>query len=43
VEQAILFTGKQNVPAQRAYEALGFRPIGDYRILILRDPIAPPV
>jgi predicted GNAT family acetyltransferase len=42
-EQAILFTGKQNVPAQRAYEALGFRPIGDYRILILRDPIAPPV
>lgn len=41
-EQAILFTGRENVPAQRAYEALGFRPIGDYRIVLLRDPIPAP-
>lgn len=40
--EAILFTGKENVPAQRAYAALGFRPIGDYRIAILRDPVSPP-
>lgn len=43
VSQAILFTGKENIPAQRAYTALGFRPLGDYRILILRNPIAAPV
>lgn len=34
VERAILFTGEENVAAQRAYTALGFRPIGDYSILI---------
>jgi predicted GNAT family acetyltransferase len=26
------------VPAQRAYEALGFRNVGDYRLLLLRPP-----
>lgn len=39
VETGILFTGVNNVPAQRAYEALGFRRIGDYRILYLRQPL----
>jgi RimJ/RimL family protein N-acetyltransferase len=32
---AILFTGVDNIPAQRAYQALGFRRIGDYRLLLL--------
>jgi len=39
VETGILFTGIHNIPAQKAYEALGFRRIGDYRILYLREPI----
>ncbi len=33
---AILFTSQDNIPAQRAYEALGFRHIGEYRLLLLR-------
>ena len=36
---AILFTGEDNVPAQKAYEALGFRHIGDYRLILLRTPL----
>lgn len=32
----VLFTGKQNEQARRAYLALGFRPIGDYGILLFR-------
>jgi predicted GNAT family acetyltransferase len=31
----ILFTGEHNIPAQKAYEPLGFQHIGDYRILLL--------
>jgi predicted GNAT family acetyltransferase len=42
VSQAILFTGEANLPAQRVYTALGFEPIGDYRLVILRDPISAP-
>jgi predicted GNAT family acetyltransferase len=38
-EKAILFTGEGNVAAQRAYTALGFQHIGDYRILLLQSPI----
>jgi len=38
-EKAILFTGEDNIAAQRAYTALGFRHIGDYRLLLLRSPI----
>jgi len=34
---SILFTGEDNLPAQRAYEALGYRQIGDYRLLLLRS------
>jgi RimJ/RimL family protein N-acetyltransferase len=37
---AILFTGVENIPAQKAYQALGFRKIGDYRLLLLREGIS---
>jgi len=33
---AILFTSLENVPAQRAYAALGFRPVGTYRAILMR-------
>jgi ribosomal protein S18 acetylase RimI-like enzyme len=33
---AILFTGVENVAAQRAYEALGFDGLGAYRVVLLR-------
>ena len=36
VESSILFTGVWNVPAQKSYEALGYRHIGAYRLLLLR-------
>ena len=39
VQKAILFTGEDNVPAQKAYTALGFRHIGDYHLLMLREPL----
>jgi len=39
VEKAILFTGADNLPAQKAYTALGFRHIGDYHLLMLREPL----
>ncbi len=38
--KGVLFTGEDNIPAQKAYEALGFRHVGDYRILLLRSPIS---
>ena len=36
VDSSILFTGVENVPAQKCYEALGYRHIGDYRLLLVR-------
>ncbi|MFN2285301.1 MAG: GNAT family N-acetyltransferase [Anaerolineae bacterium] len=36
---AILFTGEDNIPAQKAYTALGFRRIGDYYLFMLREPL----
>jgi len=39
VGRAILFTGKTNIAAQKAYVALGFRHIGDYRIVLLDSPL----
>ncbi|MDD3828544.1 MAG: GNAT family N-acetyltransferase [Anaerolineae bacterium] len=36
VEWAVLFTGRENWPAQKAYESLGFRHVGDYRLVLLR-------
>ncbi|MCP4360982.1 MAG: GNAT family N-acetyltransferase [Chloroflexi bacterium] len=41
IHSAILFTGEDNIPAQKAYEALGFRHIGDYRITLLKEPLSP--
>jgi predicted GNAT family acetyltransferase len=38
-EKAILFTGEDNVAAQRAYSALGFRHIGDYCLVLFRTPL----
>jgi predicted GNAT family acetyltransferase len=35
-DSSILFTGVENVPAQRCYEALGYRHIGDYRLVLVR-------
>ena len=35
---SIPFPGVENVPAQRCYDALGDRHIGDYRLLLLRAP-----
>jgi predicted GNAT family acetyltransferase len=39
VTTAILFTPEDNIPAQKAYEALGFRHIGSYRIVLFRSPL----
>lgn len=41
VATAILFTDYENIPAQTAYEALGFQRVGDYRLLLLNTPIEP--
>jgi RimJ/RimL family protein N-acetyltransferase len=38
-QKAILFTGEDNIAAQKAYTALGFRHIGDYHLLMLREPL----
>jgi predicted GNAT family acetyltransferase len=38
-QKGILFTGLGNLPAQKAYRSLGFRCVGDYRILLLRTPV----
>lgn len=37
--RAILFTGEDNIAAQKAYVALGFRHVGSYRMLLLKSPI----
>jgi GNAT superfamily N-acetyltransferase len=34
VRRAVLFTGRDNAPARRAYEALGFRIVGDYGLIL---------
>lgn len=39
VQMAILFTDEINIPAQKAYTSLGFRHVGDYYLLMLRDPL----
>ncbi len=36
VARSVLFTGPDNLPAQKAYEALGFRHAGSYRLVLLR-------
>jgi ribosomal protein S18 acetylase RimI-like enzyme len=37
-ERAALFTAEANTPAQRAYEALGFRRNGGYTLCFFREP-----
>jgi hypothetical protein len=37
--KAILFTGESNIAAQKAYAALGFQHIGDYRLVLLKSPL----
>ena len=39
VQTAILFTGEENLPAQKAYTALGFRHVGMFRLVLLKTPI----
>jgi RimJ/RimL family protein N-acetyltransferase len=39
VERSVLFTGEDNWPARRAYLSLGYRPIGDYRIVLLHKSL----
>jgi predicted GNAT family acetyltransferase len=34
VDRAVLFTGEENRSARAAYEALGFRVVGDYALVI---------
>ena len=41
VARAVLFTERENEPARRAYLALGFRPTGDYGLVLFASP-APP-
>jgi uncharacterized protein len=38
VREAVLFTGKDNHYAQRAYRALGFHVVGDYGVVLFSDP-----
>ena len=38
VQTAILFTGQDNLPAQKAYTALGFRHVGAFRLVLLKEP-----
>src|SRR5262249_29776640 len=38
VERSILFTGLENVPARRVYEALGYRVVGDYGLVLFFSP-----
>lgn len=41
VRRSVLFTEDGNVAAQRAYEALGYRRVGDYHILFFEEPATP--
>ncbi len=39
IDKAILFTGIKNIPAQKAYLSLGFEQVGDYRIVLIHEPL----
>jgi RimJ/RimL family protein N-acetyltransferase len=41
VRRGVLFTGSDNAPAQRAYRAIGFTPIGDYALVQYGEPRPP--
>jgi predicted GNAT family acetyltransferase len=38
VQRSVLFTAETNLPARRAYAALGFTRIGDWALIFLKDP-----
>jgi predicted GNAT family acetyltransferase len=40
--RAILFTDEENIPAQKAYTALGFKQIGTYGLSFLSKPLKLP-
>lgn len=40
VRRCVLFTAIENLPAQRAYEAIGFKRIGEFRLLVFNRPVA---
>ncbi len=39
IQRAILFTGETNWPAQKAYEAIGFRLVGGYRMMLFQTAL----
>lgn len=39
VMESILFTGAENESARKAYLAIGFRIVGDYRMTFFKDPV----
>ncbi len=39
VARAVLFTPERNLAARRAYEAVGFRSVGDYRMLLFNTAL----
>lgn len=41
VPRSVLFTGEENIPAQRAYAAIGYRRVGDWGLLVLATPTRP--
>jgi len=41
VRRGVLFTGESNLPARRAYAALGFTRVGDWALLFLKTPARP--
>jgi RimJ/RimL family protein N-acetyltransferase len=41
VRRGVLFTGDGNVPARRAYAALGFERVGDWGLLFVKTPARP--
>ena len=41
VRRGVLFTGESNLPARRAYAALGFRRVGDWALIFFKEPMRP--
>lgn len=39
IARAVLFTPERNLTARRAYKAIGFRAVGDYRVMLLNTAL----
>lgn len=39
VKRTVLFTAHENVPAQHAYEALGYERVGEFQLLLFKHPV----